>query len=66
MIADIIGKPLRHNLVSFHASRPGHDLVYGLDGSKLAAAGWKCSRAFGESLRETVEWYLANPRWLKV
>ena len=64
LIAEVIGKPLRHALVSFHASRPGHDLAYGLDGSKLAAAGWKCERPFGESLAETVEWYLRNPRWL--
>jgi dTDP-glucose 4,6-dehydratase len=64
MVADAAGKPLRYELASFHASRPGHDLAYGLDGSKLAAAGWKCRRPFAESLAETVGWYLANPRWL--
>lgn len=63
-IADIIGKPLKYELASFHASRPGHDLAYGLDGSKLAKAGWAPQRALDESLTETVEWYLANQAWL--
>lgn len=66
IIAAILGKPLRHNLVSFHASRPGHDLVYGLDGTKLADAGWRPARELTESLRETVEWYQKNPAWLEI
>lgn len=66
MIAEIIGKPLKYGLVPFHASRPGHDLAYALDASKLAAAGWKCQRPFAQSLAETVRWYLDNPHWLDI
>ncbi len=50
--------------VSFHESRPGHDLRYALDGSKLAELGWKAPVPFEESLRQTVRWTLANEEWL--
>jgi len=50
--------------VSFHESRPGHDLRYALDGGKIAAAGWKAPVPFGESLRATVLWSVAHPGWL--
>lgn len=50
--------------VSFHASRPGHDLRYALDGAKLAETGWRAPVAFEDSLRRTVRWYLDNPAWL--
>ncbi|WUH94545.1 NAD-dependent epimerase/dehydratase family protein [Streptomyces sp. NBC_00433] len=63
-IADLIGKPLHYKLVSFHAARPGHDLRYALDGSKLAGAGWKPQRSLRETLADTVAWYLDNPAWL--
>jgi dTDP-glucose 4,6-dehydratase len=65
-IADIIGKPLNYELVSFHASRPGHDLRYALDGSKLASAGWKPSRSIEETLTDIVTWYMDNPAWLQM
>jgi dTDP-glucose 4,6-dehydratase len=65
-IATIIGRPLKYKLTSFHESRPGHDLAYGLDGSKLAKAGWTPQRELDESLAETVEWYLSNQHWLKI
>jgi dTDP-glucose 4,6-dehydratase len=63
-IAGILGKPLHYELVSFHASRPGHDLRYSLDGSKLEAAGWKPTWPLEESLADIVSWYVANPAWL--
>jgi dTDP-glucose 4,6-dehydratase len=65
-IADIIGKPLKHELVSFHAARPGHDLRYALDGSKLASAGWKPSRSLEETLTDIVTWYMDHPEWLRM
>lgn len=52
--------------VSFHASRPGHDLRYALDGSKLKALGWKPPVPYLPALRRTVEWYLAHPEWLEL
>lgn len=58
-----VGEP-KLNLVDFHSSRPGHDLRYALDGSKLAAAGWQAPLSLEESLRRTVEWTLRHPEWL--
>jgi dTDP-glucose 4,6-dehydratase len=65
MVADILGKQLRYELVDFHSSRPGHDLRYALDGSKLAALGWKAPLSFDESLKNTVEWTIKHPEWLR-
>lgn len=64
MIAGWIGKPLDYALVNFHSSRPGHDLRYALDGWKLRNAGWNPPVPLEESLKRTVEWTLANRRWL--
>lgn len=64
-VAAILGKELRYELVDFHSSRPGHDLRYALDGSKMAALGWKAPLSFDESLKNTVEWTIAHPEWLK-
>lgn len=55
MIADILGKDLKYEIVDFHSSRPGHDLRYALDGSKLKNLGWEPTDSFEESLRKTVE-----------
>jgi dTDP-glucose 4,6-dehydratase len=63
-IAAIIGKPLKHELVETYASRPGHDLRYALDGSKLAALGWTPPMPLMESLERTVRWTLRHPEWL--
>jgi len=39
MIASIIGKELKYEMVDFHSSRPGHDLRYSLDGTKMKQMG---------------------------
>ena len=52
--------------VSFHESRPGHDLRYALDGSKLAGLGWRAPVGLEESLERTVRWTLAHPEWLDI
>lgn len=51
---------------NFHESRPGHDLRYGLDGTKLKELGWTPPISFHDSLKSTVEWYLReeNKGWL--
>lgn len=64
MIARWVGKPLDYALVNFHASRPGHDLRYALDGSKLRELGWTPPVPLEESLQRTVEWTLQNRKWL--
>jgi dTDP-glucose 4,6-dehydratase len=63
-IAELQGKRLRYEMVDFHSSRPGHDLRYALDGSRLAAMGWKPPVTFEKGLERVVKWTLANPRWL--
>lgn len=50
--------------VSFHASRPGHDLRYALDGTKLADLGWSAPVSLEKSLETTVRWTLEHPEWL--
>lgn len=64
LVASIMGKELRYELVDFHSSRPGHDLRYALDGSKLAALGWKAPMPLEDSLENTVNWTLKHPEWL--
>jgi len=64
MIAEIVGKPLKYEMVDFHSSRPGHDLRYALDGEKLRQMGWKPPINFEASLWRTVEWTLKHPQWL--
>lgn len=64
-VAVILNKPLKYKLVDFHSSRPGHDLRYALDGSKLAALGWEAPLSLDESLSNTVNWTIKRPEWLK-
>lgn len=45
--------------------RPGHDLRYSVDTTRLRALGWEPRRDFGAGLRETVEWYRDHPEWWK-
>jgi len=65
MIAKIMHKELDYEMVDFHSDRPGHDLRYGLDGTKLFEMGFKLPLNFEESLRKTVEWTLQNLKWLE-
>jgi dTDP-glucose 4,6-dehydratase len=64
MIASILGKKLMYQMVDFHSSRPGHDLRYALDGSKMSGLGWSPKKKMEERLREVVEWTMKNPKWL--
>lgn len=64
MIAEILGEPLKYRLVDFHSSRPGHDLRYALDGTKLAEMGWVPSLDVRKALEQTIDWYVDNPIWL--
>ena len=53
-------------LIQFVADRPGHDLRYAIDASKLMKElGWKPSVSFREGLEKTVDWYLQNEEWVK-
>ena len=67
MIAKYVDKKLNYEMVDFHTTRPGHNLRYGLDGSKLFDMGFKLPINFEESIRKTVEWTLLeeNIKWLE-
>ncbi len=54
-----------HNqLIIFVTDRPGHDLRYAIDASKIQKVlGWKPQETFETGLRKTVQWYLDNPEW---
>ena len=62
-IAKVQNKDLIHEMVDFHSSRPGHDLRYALDGSKMANMGWIPQSAF-KRLESVIKWTLDNDRWL--
>ena len=66
VIAGVLGKKLKYKMVDFHTSRPGHDLRYALDGTKLKEMGYEHPREFEESLAKTVLWYINNPKWLEI
>jgi dTDP-D-glucose 4,6-dehydratase len=59
-IAMVIGKPLHYEMIDFHSSRPGHDLRYSLDGSKMYNLGWSIPVNFDDSLAKTIMWTLEN------
>ena len=51
-------------LITFVADRPGHDLRYAIDPSKLMRdLGWKPEENFETGIRKTVRWYLDNEWW---
>ncbi len=50
--------------ITFVADRPGHDLRYAIDASKIhRELGWKPQETFETGMRKTVEWYLNNKWW---
>jgi dTDP-glucose 4,6-dehydratase len=53
-------------LITYVKDRPGHDLRYAIDASKInQELGWKPSVTFEQGLEITVDWYLNNETWLK-
>jgi dTDP-glucose 4,6-dehydratase len=50
-------------MIEHVADRPGHDLRYSVDTSKLRALGWRPEHTFEEALDATVAWYRANQAW---
>lgn len=52
-------------LITFVTDRAGHDLRYAIDSSKIKRElGWEPSLTFPVGLNSTVDWYLANQKWL--
>ena len=52
-------------LITYVKDRPGHDLRYAIDASKInKELGWSPSVTFEQGLLETIDWYLSNKEWL--
>ncbi|MBY7667589.1 MULTISPECIES: dTDP-glucose 4,6-dehydratase [Vibrio] len=52
------------NLITYVKDRPGHDVRYAIDASKIERElGWKPEETFESGIRKTVEWYLNNREW---
>lgn len=64
-IARVQNKPLNYEMVDFHSSRPGHDLRYALDGTKMKEMGWT-PQPVEQRLEQVVNWSLENSRWLTI
>jgi len=72
LLCKIMDKKLGHlegtseKLITYVKDRPGHDLRYAIDSSKLQSElGWSPIPDFAEGLKKTVDWYLANAKWLE-
>ncbi|EMN7238755.1 dTDP-glucose 4,6-dehydratase, partial [Vibrio parahaemolyticus] len=52
------------SLITYVKDRPGHDVRYAIDATKIAQElGWTPEETFESGIRKTVEWYLNNPQW---
>ncbi len=63
-----LGRPqgTSEKLITFVKDRPGHDLRYAIDSSKLSKElGWSPMPSFETGLEKTVDWYLNNIKWLE-
>jgi dTDP-glucose 4,6-dehydratase len=60
-------RPAKHpyrDLISFVDDRPGHDLRYAINNSKINLdLGWSAKENFGDGLRKTINWYIDNRQW---
>lgn len=64
---EILNRPngSSENLITFVKDRPGHDLRYAIDATKIKTElGWKPTVTFEEGLKKTINWYLENKDWL--
>lgn len=54
----------RRDLITFVTDRPGHDLRYAVDSSKIRSElAWRPKESFGTGLAKTVDWYLEHEAW---
>lgn len=63
----MLGNPEGYSeeLITFVTDRPGHDLRYAIDSSKLhRELGWEPSLQFEEGIERTVRWYLDHQEWM--
>jgi len=62
--APLKGGKRRRELIAFVQDRPGHDLRYSIDATKIRARlGWRPRETFASGLTKTVQWYIGNAGW---
>jgi dTDP-glucose 4,6-dehydratase len=64
-IARIMNMKPKLKMTATVTNRPGHDIRYSLDGSKLNNMGFEYPIDFEETLEKTIKWTLAHPKWLQ-
>jgi dTDP-glucose 4,6-dehydratase len=68
LLAEETGRAVQEfeKLITFVPDRPGHDLRYAIDSSRIRRElGWLPRQSFASGLRRTVRWYLDNPEWVE-
>lgn len=64
IILNSLGKS--HDLIQFVTDRPGHDLRYAIDPTKIYnELGWEPETCFETGIQKTIDWYLSNQSWWK-
>ncbi|AQM68244.1 dTDP-glucose 4,6-dehydratase 2 [Vibrio campbellii] len=59
-----VGVTSYESLITYVKDRPGHDVRYAIDATKIAQElSWTPEETFESGIRKTVEWYLNNPQW---
>lgn len=57
---------INESLIEYVSDRPGHDMRYAIDPSKIARElGWYPETSFNDGIMKTVKWYLDNQWWVK-
>jgi dTDP-glucose 4,6-dehydratase len=64
LIISTLGKS--ENLIKYVKDRPGHDRRYAIDNTKITTElGWEPAYTFEQGMKETIQWYLENTKWIE-
>ena len=64
LIIGTLGKS--ESLIKYVKDRPGHDRRYAIDNTKIATElGWEPAYTFEQGMKETIQWYLENTKWIE-
>ena len=60
-LVELLGRDTSH--IEFIADRPGHDLRYAVDSTKIRSLGWRPAHDFESGIAETIAWYRDRRDW---